>query len=194
MVLNIWPNFLLPPPLPLCPACLGTLYNTNPKNFVLNFYTKKILPKFTVRILPPPLLLCPASLKTPPKNNIIPNFAKLLHNILLLFVALLCLYFFLCKLELFWAWPSYTRIPTNQISYSYSVLKHMRHLHYVRVGCCYWSYTDSRIFSIFQYQPLRKYHPIAKTVSPVRAELRFEFYRSRCLGSQVSPSLFLRNR
>ena len=34
-----------------------------------------------------------------------------------LFVALLCLYFFLCKLELLWAWPSYTRIPTNQISY-----------------------------------------------------------------------------
>ena len=33
-----------------------------------------------------------------------------------LFVALLCLYF-LCKLELFWAWPSCTRIPTNQISY-----------------------------------------------------------------------------
>ena len=30
-----------------------------------------------------------------------------------LFVALLCLYFFLCKLELFWAWPSYTRIPTK---------------------------------------------------------------------------------
>ena len=29
-------------------------------------------------------------------------------------------YVFLCKLELFWAWPSYTRIPTNQISYSYS--------------------------------------------------------------------------
>jgi hypothetical protein len=62
------------------------------------------------------------------------------------------------------------------------ILKHMRHLHYVHVGCCYWSYTDSRIFSIFQYQPLRKYHPIAKTVSPVRAELRFRVYRSRCLG------------
>ena len=29
-------------------------------------------------------------------------------------------YIFFCKLELFWAWPSYTRIPTNQISYSYS--------------------------------------------------------------------------
>jgi hypothetical protein len=50
------------------------------------------------------------------------------------------------------------------------ILKHMRHLHYVHVGCCYWSYTDSRIFSIFQYQ-----QQIAKTVSPVRAELRFEF-------------------
>ena len=48
----------------------------------------------------------------------------------------------------------------------------------------YWSYTDSRIFSIFQYQP------IAKTVSPVRAELRFEFFRSRCLGSQSALVCF----
>jgi hypothetical protein len=43
--------------------------------------------------------------------------------------------------------------------------------------------TDSRIFSIFQYQP------IAKTVSPVRAELRFELL-FEVIRSQVSPSLF----
>jgi len=104
-----------------------------------------------------------------------------------LFVALLCLYF-LCKLELFWAWPSYTRIPTNQISYSYFCPYAYETPTLCSCRLLYWSYTDSRIFSIFQYQP------IAKTVSPVRAELRFEFYRSRCLGSQVSPSLFLRNR
>ena len=36
----------------------------------------------------------------------------------LLFVCCAIMFiFFLCKLELLWAWPSYTRIPTNQISY-----------------------------------------------------------------------------
>ena len=56
------------------------------------------------------------------------------------------------------------------------ILKHMRHLHYVHVGCCYWSYTDSRIFFHFSVSSLcKEHHPIAKTVSPVRAELRFEF-------------------
>ena len=48
-----------------------------------------------------------------------------------LFVALLCLYF-LCKLELFWAWPSYTRIPTFKTTTDFlfpiPIHTHMRHL------------------------------------------------------------------
>ena len=65
-----------------------------------------------------------------------------------------------------------------------SVLKHMRHLHYVHVGCCYWSYTDSRIFSIFQYRLLSKkqYRPF---VPSFVSSLPFEVPRN-----QVSPSLF----
>ena len=48
------------------------------------------------------------------------------------------------------------------------ILKHMRHLHYVHVGCC-WRILTPGFFFPFQYRP------IAKTVSPVRAKLRFEF-------------------
>ena len=104
-----------------------------------------------------------------------------------LFVALLCLYF-LCKLELFWAWPSYTRIPTNQISYfPIPILKHMRHLHYVRVVCRKGECWLLNVIHLLSASCLCK-------ESPVRAELRFEFYRSRCLGSQSAlVCFFLRN-
>ena len=86
-----------------------------------------------------------------------------------LFVALLCLYF-LCKLELFWAWPSYTRIPTfMQIPIPIPIHTHMRHLYYVRVGCCIGAMLTPGFFPFFSIACLSK-----KQVSPVRAELRIE--------------------
>ena len=60
------------------------------------------------------------------------------------------------------------------------ILKHMRHLHYVHVGCCYWSYTDSRIFSIFQYHATVVQRAIISIARSCRAS--FRVYRSRCLG------------
>ena len=73
------------------------------------------------------------------------------------------------------------------------ILKHMRHLHYVHVGCCYWSYTDSRIFFHFSVSTVaqvdrlqRQYRPF---VPSFVSSLPFEVPRN-----QVSPSLFLRNR
>ena len=104
-----------------------------------------------------------------------------------LFVALLCLYF-LCKLELFWAWPSYTRIPTKTDSYSYSYSYETPILCSCRL--LYWSHADSRIFSIFQHHALCK-----RAVSPVRAELRIEFTVRGVQGSQSALVLFflLRN-
>ena len=67
------------------------------------------------------------------------------------------------------------------------ILKHMRHLHYVHVGCCYWSYTDSRIFSIFQYRNrcAKSNHQYRPFVSSFVSSLPFEVPRN-----QVSPSLF----
>ncbi len=99
-----------------------------------------------------------------------------------LFVALLCLYF-LFKLELFWAWPSYTRIPTNRISYSYSYSYAYETPILCSCRLLYWSHADSRIFSIFQHQLLSK-----KQVSPFRAELRFEL-PFEVFRESVSPSL-----
>jgi hypothetical protein len=54
------------------------------------------------------------------------------------------------------------------------ILKHMRHLHYVHVGCCYWRILTPGFFSIFSINR-RLQQQIAKTVSPIRVELRFEF-------------------
>ena len=56
------------------------------------------------------------------------------------------------------------------------ILKHMRHLHYVHVGCYYWSYTDSRIFFHFSVSSDCK-DSIARS-----CRASFRVYRSRCLG------------
>jgi len=45
---------------------------------------------------------------------------------------------------------------------------HMRHLHYVRVGCCIGAMLTPGFFPFFSINRLQR------TVSPVRAELRFE--------------------
>ena len=98
--------------------------------------------------------------------------------------------FFLCKLELLWAWPSYTRIPTNQISYfPIPILKHMRHLHYVRVGCCNWSHADSRIFPFVSAS-----HRCVKSSIAGSCRASFRVLPFEVLRESVSPSLFsLRN-
>ena len=93
-------------------------------------------------------------------------------------------YIFLCKLELFWAWPSYTRIPTNQISYSYSYSYAYETPILCSCRLLYWSHADSRIFSIFQYRPLCW----VKTSTACSCRASYRVYRSRCTGKSVSPS------
>ena len=63
------------------------------------------------------------------------------------------------------------------------ILKHMRHLHYVHVGCCYWRILTPGFFSIFSIVPLSKkqYRPF---VPSFVSSLPFEVLRG-----QVSPSL-----
>ena len=68
--------------------------------------------------------------------------------------------------------PGYQRI---RFPISIPILTHMRHLHYVRVGCCNWSNADSRIFPFFQHQ-----HSCAKYrlfVPSFVSSLPFEVYR-----------------
>ena len=84
---------------------------------------------------------------------------------------------------------------TNESDFLFPIpiLTHMRHLHYVRVGCCNWSHADSRIFPFVSASRLlckEQTHTCLCKESPVRAELRFEFYRSRCLGSQSALVCF----
>ena len=64
------------------------------------------------------------------------------------------------------------------------ILKHMRHLHYVHVGCCYWRILTPGFFFHFSIVPLSKkqYRPF---VLSFVSSLPFEVLRD-----QVSPSLF----
>ena len=102
--------------------------------------------------------------------------------------------FFLCKLELFWAWPSYTRIPTFKTTTDFLfpilILTHMRHLHYVRVVCCNWSHADSRIFFHFTASSLCKDRLLCWVKTSIACSCRasYRVYRSRCTGKSVSPS------
>ena len=70
------------------------------------------------------------------------------------------------------------------------ILKHMRHLHYVHVGCCYWSYTDSRIFSIFQYQQINRSTDRKDSIAR-SCRASFRVYRSRCLGIKSALVCFV---
>ena len=109
----------------------------------------------------------------------------------LLFVCCAIMFiFFLCKLELFWAWPSYTRIPTNQISYSYSYSYAYETPILCSCRLLYWSHADSRIFPFFQHHACCVKSSITRSC---RASYRV--YRSRCTGKSVSPSpvFLLRN-
>ena len=58
---------------------------------------------------------------------------------------------------------------------------HMRHLHYVRVGCCIGAMLTPGFFPFFSINRLQR------TVSPVRAELRFEL-PFEVFRESVSPS------
>ena len=57
------------------------------------------------------------------------------------------------------------------------ILKHMRHLHYVHVGCCIGAILTPGFFPFFSIACCVKSrrNRLQRTVSPVRAELRFEF-------------------
>ena len=70
------------------------------------------------------------------------------------------------------------------------ILKHMRHLHYVHVGCCYWRILTPGFFSIFQYQPQITTADCKDSIA-YSCRASFRVYRSRCLGSQVSQSVFV---
>ena len=68
------------------------------------------------------------------------------------------------------------------------ILKHMRHLHYVHVGCCIGAILTPGFFPFFSInnRSQRQYRPF---VPSFVSSLPFEVPRN-----QVSPSLFLRNR
>ena len=70
------------------------------------------------------------------------------------------------------------------------ILKHMRHLHYVHVGCCYWRILTPGFFSIFQYQPQITTADCKDSIAH-SCRASFRVYHSRCLGSQVSQSVFV---
>ena len=98
-------------------------------------------------------------------------------------------YFFLCKLELLWAWPSYTRIPTNQISYSYSYPYAYETPTLCSCRLLYWSHADSRIFPFVSAS-----HRCVKSSIARSCRASYRVYRSRCLGSQSALVCFsLRN-
>jgi len=61
----------------------------------------------------------------------------------------------------------------------------MRHLYYVRVGCCIGAMLTPGFFPFFSITCLCK-----KQVSPVRAELRIEFTVRGVQGSQSALVLF----
>ena len=115
--------------------------------------------------------------------GLVKNYDSPFFLFVLLFVCCAIMFiFFLCKLELFWAWPSYTRIPTNQISYSYSYSYAYETPILCSCRLLYWSHADSRIFSIFQ-------HPVwVKSKYRLFVPSFVSSYRSRCLGKSVSPS------
>ena len=98
----------------------------------------------------------------------------------LLFVCCAIMFIFFMWLELFWAWPSYTRIPTF-MQIPIPIHTHMRHLYYVRVGCCNGAMLTPGFFPFFSINWVENsYRPFVPSF--------VSSYRSRCLGKSVSPS------
>ena len=81
---------------------------------------------------------------------------------------------------------------TNESDFLFPIpiLTHMRHLHYVRVGCCNWSHADSRIFPFVSASSLCKHQPITKNSIARSCRASFRVLPFEVLRESVSPSLF----
>ena len=85
--------------------------------------------------------------------------------------------------------PGYQRI---RFPIPIPIHTHMRHLYYVRIGCCNGAMLTPGFFHFFSIVLSKEHRACCvKSRIAVRAELRFEFYRSRCLGSQSALVCFL---
>ena len=78
------------------------------------------------------------------------------------------------------------------------ILKHMRHLHYVHVGCCYWRIlTPGFFFSISVSTVVQRAIIVVQTSTDCKDSIArscrasFRVYRSRCLGIKSALVCFV---